>query len=88
MLKKEKTIDLLERILLNHALISSIHFKKPLPALQKLNAEIEQHIRELKNIPSGKITEIEQLIRELKHIPSAPSDRSETSDPSKSEVKR
>lgn len=50
---KEKTIDLLERILLNHKLISTIHFRKPLPALQKLNAEIEQHIRELKkNIPS------------------------------------
>lgn len=49
---KEKTIDLLERILLTHALISTIHFRKPLPALQKLNAEIEQHIRELKDIPS------------------------------------
>lgn len=49
---KEKTIDLLERTLLTHALISTIHFKKPLPALQKLNAEIEQHIRELKDIPS------------------------------------
>ena len=50
----EKTIDLLERILLNHALISTIHFRKPLPALQKLNAEIEQHIRELKDTPSDK----------------------------------
>lgn len=49
---KEKTIDLLERTLLTHALISSIHFREPLPALQKLNAEIEQHIRELKDIPS------------------------------------
>ena len=49
---KDKTIDLLERILLNHALISTIHFRKPLPALQKLNAEIEQHIRELKDTPS------------------------------------
>ena len=49
---KNKTIDLLERILLNHALISTIHFRRPLPALQKLNAEIEQHIRELKEIPS------------------------------------
>ncbi|MBQ9088639.1 MAG: hypothetical protein IJY46_07655 [Lentisphaeria bacterium] len=38
--------------MLNHALISTIHFKKPLPALQELNAEIEQHIRELKEIPS------------------------------------
>lgn len=52
MREKEKTIDLLERILLNHALISTIHFKKPLPALQELNAEIEQHILELKEIPS------------------------------------
>lgn len=51
---KEKTIDLLERILLNHALISTIHFRKPLPALQKLNAEIEQHILKLKGIPSDK----------------------------------
>lgn len=50
---KDKTIDLLERILLNHALISTIHFRKPLPALQKLNAEIVQHIRELKDIPSA-----------------------------------
>lgn len=49
---KKKTIDLLERILLHHELISTIHFPKPLPALQKLNAEIVQHIRELKNIPS------------------------------------
>ena len=51
---KEKTIDLLERTLLTHALISSIHFRKPLPALQKLNAEIEQHIRELKDTPSDR----------------------------------
>lgn len=50
MTEKEETIDLLERILLNHALISSIHFKKPLPALQKLNAEIEQHILKLKGL--------------------------------------
>ena len=49
---KDKPIDLLERILLNHALISTIHFRKPLPALQKLNAEIERHIRELKDTPS------------------------------------
>ena len=49
----EKTIDLLERILLKHALISIIHLKKPLPALQKLNAEIVQHIRELKDTPSA-----------------------------------
>ena len=52
---KEKTIDLLERILLTHALISTIHFRKPLPALQKLNAEIEQHILELKGITSGEV---------------------------------
>ena len=52
MTENEKTIDLLERILMNHELISTIHFKKPLPALQKLNAEIKQHIRELKDIPS------------------------------------
>ena len=45
---KKKTIDLLARILLHHELISYIHFSKPLPALEKLNAEIEQHIRELK----------------------------------------
>ena len=49
-----KTIDLLERILLNHALISSIHFRKPLPALQKLNAEIERHILELKETTTDK----------------------------------
>ena len=51
---KEKTIDLLERILLTHALISTIHFRRPLPALQKLNAEIEQHIRELKETSTEK----------------------------------
>lgn len=44
----KKTIDLLERILLNHDLISTIHFPRPLPALQKLDAEIRQHIRKLK----------------------------------------
>lgn len=51
---REKTIDLLERILLNHALISTIHFRKPLPALQKLNAEIERHILELKETTTDK----------------------------------
>ena len=51
---KNKTIDLLERILLNHSLISTIHFRKPLPALQKLNAEIERHILELKETTTGK----------------------------------
>ena len=45
---REKTIDLPARILLHHELISYIHFSKPLPALEKLNAEIVQHIRELK----------------------------------------
>lgn len=53
MTENEKTIDLLERILMNHELISTIHFKKPLPALQKLDAEIGQHIRELKDTPSN-----------------------------------
>lgn len=44
----------MERILLNHSLISTIHFRKPLPALQKLNAEIERHILELKETTTDK----------------------------------
>ena len=41
--------DLLERILLTHQILQDIHFRQPLPALTKLDAEISDHITVMSN---------------------------------------